>query len=227
MGESLLIKGNKYGLTIILDEQATFDNIRETLIKKLTEAKKFFKDAKVTITFTGRELTDTEQQELIDIITSHSDMEVICIMEENEQKQQEPKEEKTSAELGQMAVFHRGTLRSGQELDIENSVIIIGDVNPGAKVTAGGNVIVLGALKGTVIAKECNGRYPFIVALSMEPMQLRIGDIMGRSSEQIGDFNENSKTQIAYVEEGRICIEPLNRNICNELDYFEQDFKIN
>lgn len=226
MSESLLIKGNKYGLTIILDELATFDNIKETLIKKLTDAKKFFKNAKVAITFTGRELTDTEQQELIDIITNHSDMEVICIIEENGKKQQEPEAEMSSSN-GQMAVFHRGTLRSGQELAVDNSVIIIGDVNPGAKVTAGGNVIVLGALKGTVIAKGCNGKNPFIVALSMDPMQLRIGDIMGRSSAQMGGSKETSKTQIAYVEEGRICIEPLNRNIYNELEYFEQDFKIN
>ncbi|QUI23336.1 septum site-determining protein MinC [Vallitalea pronyensis] len=226
MSDSLLIKGNKYGLTIILDEQATFDNIKETLIKKITDAKKFFKDAKVAITFSGRELTDGEQQELIAIITSHSDMEVVCVMEDNKQKQQESIDT-TSSDNGQMAVFHRGTLRSGQELNVENSVIIIGDVNPGAKVSAGGNVIVLGSLKGTVITRACNGRYPFIVALSMDPMQLRIGDIIGRSSDQLDDSDEQSKTQIAYVEEGRICIEPLNRNIYNELDYFEQDFKIN
>lgn len=225
MKESVLIKGNKYGLTIILDEQATLDNIKENLVKKVTDARKFFKDAKVAITFTGRELSDDEQQELITIITSNSDMEVICIMEEHKQH---PKTDQVREEVDPsgLAVFHRGTLRSGQELDIKNSVVIIGDVNPGAKVTAEGNVIVLGSLKGTVVAKACNGKSPFVVALTMDPMQLRIGDIIGRSPDQ--DIVEgDGRTQIAYVEEGRICIEPLNRNIYNELEYFEQDFKNN
>lgn len=227
MGDSILIKGNKYGLTIILDENATFDDLKQTLQKKITDAKKFFKNAKVAITFTGRDLSDKEQQELINIITNFSDMEVICVMDdtvhnkETEENSDEIDKEDLLTMDDKMAIFHKGTLRSGQQIEVDHSVIIMGDVNPGAKVIASGNVIVLGALKGTVYAKQQNGKYPFVVALSMEPMQLRIGNIMGRSPDNKQSTWDVSKTQIAYVEDGRICIETLNKSIYKELDYFD------
>jgi septum site-determining protein MinC len=219
MSDCILIKGNKYGLTIILDENATFDLLKETLGKKISDAKKFFKNAKVAISFKGRVLSDKEQQELIHIITSSSDMEIICIMDDesdNKQISEEISKKDLMDVNDQMAIFHRGTLRSGQQLKVDHSIIIMGDVNPGAKVIAKGNVIILGSLKGTVDAKQYNNQYPFVVALSMNPMQLRIGNIMGRSPDN--NYSLADQTQIAYVQDGRICIEALNKDIYKELE---------
>ncbi|GMQ56126.1 septum site-determining protein MinC [Vallitalea sediminicola] len=233
MSDCILIKGNKYGLTIILDENVTFKDLKQTLQHKIVDAKKFFKNAKVAITFTGRDLSDKEQRELVNIITTFSDMEVTCIMDESDScKSAESNNDEVDKndifQLGNpsgdpMAVFHKGTLRSGQQLNVEHSVIIMGDVNPGAKVTATGNVIVLGALKGTVYVKELNGKYPFVVALSMKPMQLKIGDIMGRSPDNKKLTMDTSSAEIAYIADGRICIEALNNNIYKELEYYNNE----
>lgn len=227
MSDCILIKGNKYGLTIILDEDAAFDLLKKTLQKKISDAKKFFKNAKVAISFKGRELSDKEQKELIHIITTYSDMEVICIMDDNADNNKQIDEEVSKQDLmdvnDKMAIFHRGTLRSGQQLKIDHSIIIMGDVNPGAKVIAKGNVIILGALKGTVYAKQYNNQYPFVVALSMTPMQLKIGEIIGRSPDN--NYSLADQTQIAYVEDGRICIEALNKDIYKELENIDNLLK--
>lgn len=227
MSDCILIKGNKYGLTIILDKDTAFKDLKQTLKEKIVDAKKFFKDAKIAITFAGRDLSDKEQKELVDIITKNSDMEVTCIIDESNQNANGNANQLYNSDSlrmdDKMAVFHRGTLRSGQQLEVEHSVIIMGDVNPGAKVVANGNVIVLGALKGTVYANQNAGKYPFVVALLMKPMQLRIGDIMGRSPDNKEATIGSASAEIAYVVDGRICIETLNNNIYKELEYYNNE----
>ncbi|GKX28867.1 putative septum site-determining protein MinC [Vallitalea longa] len=228
MSDCILIKGNKYGLTIILDKDVAFKDIKQNLKKKIIDAKKFFKNAKIAITFAGRELSDKEQKELVDIITIYSDMEVTCIIDESKSNDTKSNSNQLynndSLQMDdKMAVFHKGTLRSGQQLDVEHSVIIMGDVNPGAKVVANGNVIVLGTLKGTVYANQYDGKYPFVVALSMKPMQLKIGNIMGRSPDKKESAIDTTSAEIAYVADGRICIETLNNSIYKELEYYNNE----
>ena len=72
--------------------------------------------------------------------------------------------------------FYKGTLRSGQVLEAGSSIIILGDVNPGATVVSKGNVVVLGTLKGTIHAGAAGNEGAFVAALNMNPMQIRIAD---------------------------------------------------
>lgn len=71
-----------------------------------------------------------------------------------------------SAQTGQ---FYRGTLKRGDVLESEASIVIIGDVEHGARVTAKGNVIILGELKGTVTAGAAGNDQAVILAFSMSP----------------------------------------------------------
>ncbi len=80
--------------------------------------------------------------------------------------------------------FYRGTLRSGQVISSESSVTIIGDVNPGAKIIAQGNIIILGALKGNAHAGCMGDRSCFVFALDMNPIQIQIGDLIAKSPDQ-------------------------------------------
>lgn len=118
------------------------------------------------------------------------------------------------------SMFYKGSLRSGQELEMETSVIIIGDVNPGATVSSKSNVVVLGTLFGNVHA-GCDGNEDaFVIALAMKPNQIRIGSKIARSSDS-GNANVKDRydymPQIAYVEEDAIYIETLNRAVVKEL----------
>lgn len=218
MKDVVLIKGNKYGLTIILDEIVDFAVIKETLFKKINDAKKFFGQAKVSITFQGRNLTDDEQKTLVNIIHEASDLEIICIIDEANENLIEPKEfiKKTEKSISwNTAVFHRGTLRSGQEIVVDSSVIILGDVNPGAKVTAKGNIIIIGSLKGYVHAGKGGEKSAFVVALDMKPTQIRIGKVIARSPDKFEKIKTEPK--IAFIENNQIFIEDINNDIYKEL----------
>jgi septum site-determining protein MinC len=217
MKDVVLIKGNQYGLTIILDKIVDFVIIKKALYKKINEAKKFFGQAKVSITFKGRDLTDDEQKILVNIIGEASDLEVICIIDDTEKDLSASKLIRQKEKIVSLntAIFHRGTLRSGQEIIVDSSIIIMGDVNPGAKVIAKGNVIVVGSLKGYAHAGENGEKSAFVVALDMKPTQIRIGKVIARSPDKF----EKAKTEpkIAFLENNQIFIEDINNDIYNEL----------
>jgi septum site-determining protein MinC len=77
----------------------------------------------------------------------------------------------------------RGTLRSGDHLEVEGSVLVLGDVNPGARVSAGGHVLVWGRLRGIAHAGCRGDAGARIVALQLRPLQLRIAGAVARGPE--------------------------------------------
>ena len=99
----------------------------------------------------------------------------------------------------------RDTLRGGQKIDSEHSVVIMGDVNSGAEVVAGGDIFVLGRLRGVAHAGayDESGGGRKILALQMQPTQLRIGSIISQGSEEGGRMPE-----IAKIEGNMIVVEP-------------------
>ena len=92
-------------------------------------------------------------------------------------------------------------------MEFDGSLVILGDVNPGAEVKATGNILILGALKGIAHA-GCKGNTDaFVFALSLIPVQLRIGNIITRFPD--GDSKVNRKPEYAYVEDGKIYVSPF------------------
>ena len=121
--------------------------------------------------------------------------------------------------------FYRGTLRSGQVLESEASITILGDVNPGARVTSGGNIVVLGALKGNAQAGIYGDTSCFILALEMDPIQIQIGDLLAKSPDKekkkrrtaVREKKDSNELQIAVAREGNIYIEPVSKKILNNI----------
>ncbi len=217
MKNSVIIKGNKYGITVILDKDLPFEELKEAVAAKFRESTKFFGHAQMAASFEGRKLSEKEEREILDVIAENSDFRIICILDTDQEKEEMFKKSlnarlrELSAQSGQ---FYKGTLRSGQVLEAESSIVVLGDVNPGAKVISKGNVIVLGALKGTVYAGAAGAETSFVAALEMNPMQIRIGDIVARSGDEQTKAKSKKvekEAKIAYVDEGYIYMEPLNR----------------
>ena len=103
------------------------------------------------------------------------------------------------------------TCRSGTNIYHEGEVVVRGDVNPGAQVAATGDIIVLGALRGIAHAGAEDGddSRAVIVALSLTPLQLRIGQQVGIGSGTKRDHNNTGHPEIAYVSGRSIVIEPF------------------
>ena len=78
---------------------------------------------------------------------------------------------------------HQGTLRSGDHLETSGSVLLLGDVNPGARISAAGHVLVWGRLRGMAHAGCQGDNFARIVALQLRPLQLRIAGAVARGPE--------------------------------------------
>ena len=219
MNNSVIIKGNKYGIIVVLDSTLDFSELKVDIAEKFRECSKFFGDAKMAITFEGRKLSAEEQREILDIIADNSEMHIICVMDTDENHEEACKKsvESKLLELSQRTgQFYKGTLRSGSVVEFETSVIIIGDVNSGARVVSKGNIIVLGALKGTAFAGATGNTNSFVVALDMSPIQIRIADRIARSPDKPVK-EEVKEPKIAFLEEDNIYIETLNKSVLNDI----------
>ncbi|MFV0464892.1 MAG: septum site-determining protein MinC [Lachnospiraceae bacterium] len=226
MSQPVIIKSNRYGMNLILSEGIPFPDLLQKINEKFVESEKFFKNAKLAISFEGRALSDSEQQQILESISQNTSIDVICILEENSEKEETARNNVYTAMQSvytNYGEFYKGTLRSGQELVKENGVIILGDVNPGAKIVSNGNIVVLGALKGTAYAGASGNEACFVAALDMNPVQIMIGNVIGRSADEsilktIKDRKKRTATpQLAIVSEGHITIEPISKSIINNL----------
>ena len=126
--------------------------------------------------------------------------------------------------------FYRGTLRSGQKIEVPGSIVILGDVNPGAVVVAGGNVVVIGCLKGTVYAGCPDGDDAMVIALTMDPMQIQIGHHIARSPDHKQTkerrflkkhHRPEFEAKMAFVDKDGIFIETITRSLISELSLSE------
>ncbi len=216
---AVIFKGTKDGLYIILKEEMDLDTIKSNLDKKIKPSKRFFEGAKI-MNFKGKKLTQEEFDELKEVIETDYGMTVVgSYNDKSYDVKAERFEIKKPDMLEQLpfenvhkgeALLVRATLRSGQLIQYKGDVVIVGDVNPGAHIKAGGSVIIMGSMRGIVQA-GANGDYgAFIVAYKMQPTQLRIGDIITRSPDGLGSKYNNP--EIAMVKQGMIVVEPYLRN---------------
>ena len=195
----------KKNLVIIkIREDADFNNIVKELRHKVIQLKKLYKGGKTPIEVTGKVLKNKEIEEVEKIIKNVLDVEVDFDM---------PRElglsniTKTFAQeiSTSETKFHRGSLRSGQRLEEDGSIIILGDVNSGAEVIASDNIVVLGTLRGLAHAGAKGNKEAIIAAGRLDTVQMRISNIVKEFNRE----EEYIRKQIyAYVDnKGNIIIE--------------------
>lgn len=218
MDNSVIIKGLNNGIIVVLDAEIEFDLLKEKVVKKFRDSSKFLGNAQVALSFEGRKLTEDQQLELLKIISEQSELKIVCLVMDDPQKDAlfqkalEQTGEEKSKTNGQ---FYKGNLRSGQSLECDTSVVVIGDVNPGASIISQGNIVVLGALRGTVYAGSNGNDKAFVLALDMSPGQIRIADTIARAPDN-HDKATTKEAKIAFLEDGNIYIEPISKKILSE-----------
>jgi septum site-determining protein MinC len=100
-----------------------------------------------------------------------------------------------------------GVVRSGQKIETEHSVVVFGDVNSGGEIIAGGDIVVLGSLRGVAHAGAYDetGGGRVIFALNLQPTQLRIGGVISRGG---GSSAAQAIAEVARVDGNLIVVEP-------------------
>ena len=102
-------------------------------------------------------------------------------------------------------IFHKGTVRSGERIFSNGNLCIIGDVNPGAIVSAKNNIYVWGKLLGIAFAGKDGNKNASILSLYLNPLQLRIADVVAIGPK---DKPKNHYPEIALVDKQTISIKP-------------------
>ena len=280
MDSCIKLKGNKYGLALVISQSATMDEIKEEAEKlfKNPATRRMFGKESIAIGFEGKLLNEREKEEILSVITANSELNIVCVMDFNvgtEEKfrraverfedipevkplyqsvetapqatpvptpapaptsvvnpepVKKPRLRKTveteqislntpPADPTTVAKFYNGNVRSGVVLNEDYSLVIIGDVGTGAEVISKGNIIVLGALRGNAFAGSDGNNNCFVCALTMNPAQIRIGDIVARTSDSvILTKNEEREPKIAIVKDDTIAIEIINKTVLNNIN---------
>lgn len=112
---------------------------------------------------------------------------------------------------GDNNLFFYGNIRSGQTLEVKKSIIIIGNVEKRAKVISGGNIIILGSLHGSAVAGKDLQKKRFVLALTMEPVHIKIGTVSYAAKRQFHDKLNTKDAVIAYCENDQLIFQPLSQ----------------
>ena len=204
--DRILIKGNKEGLNAVINTNMfkDFDDLLEALVDKLSKGRKFYKDCTLKVTTELKYINDRDMRRLKDVLFEEFLIKD-CIFED--------KDDKTSKVFNGIyegrTKFIRKTVRSGQCINYPGNVVIIGDVNSGSEICAGGNIIVLGTLRGNVHAGFTGNDKAIIAAFSLQPEILRITDIVTRSPE---DGIRPKYPEVARIKDDEIIVEPYLPN---------------
>ena len=188
---------------IKIDDNAVQRKILSELTKKLRDLKKMYQDEKTPIRVTGKVLTNKELEEIKKVIKREIDVEVTFDTPTTLGLHSITRSYKRDVGKSE-TTFHRGSLRSGQKLEVEGSVVVIGDVNSGAEVIAADNIAVIGNLRGLAHAGAKGNKDAIIAAGTLDVVQLRISNIV----KEIDRDEEGVRAHaFVYVDEDKIVIE--------------------
>jgi septum site-determining protein MinC len=219
---SIMLKGTSDGI-LLRPRSLAWNAVLDALERSLLDAEDFFRGGRLILDLGAREFT---QDQLISIraLLARYDIELWAVLSDNEKtvhlarsngiltripKESEPHRPPTEpVPPEQQGVLVRQTLRSGQRVHFPGHVTLIGDVNPGAEIIAGGNIIVWGAVRGVVHAGAYGDEHMVVCALDLQPSQIRIAGYIGRPPDQ---RRRPVGAEIARVEDGRIVAETWSR----------------
>jgi septum site-determining protein MinC len=224
MTETVKIKGTSEGLVITLGE-GSFQTVLADLEKHLASRASFFMGGRVALRVGERPLS-VEQLQTIGTIVQGMGVTLWAV------EGIHPTTEVAARELGlevhvrpeassaqaaaepvlleeMIGIVVRKTLRSGQSIQHAGHITLIGDVNPGAEVVAGGDVIVWGKLRGTVHAGAMGDQQAVVCALQLAPSQIRIAMHIARPPDR---GRPPKVPEMASVQEDRIVVERWNKN---------------
>lgn len=180
---------------------ADIHEVVEELILKLPKLKEFYDTSKLPFKVVGKLFTESEIEIIKKTVNEYisgaeikfddiSDLLGLHTIK---------KTFETNTDISETK-FVQNSIRSGQKEEYAGSIVICGDVNPGAEVIAGGNIMVLGTLRGVAHAGANGNKKAIISANCIEVTQVRIANLVKEVAEKM------EKCPICYIEMNDIII---------------------
>lgn len=196
--EPVIIKGTKEGITIILDEISSFEDVEKAIYEKLQRSRNFFSGGKVSIRIKNGFLSKDEYDKLQHIFTDFG---------MSLQEASSPKTLIFPKPNRNRVLLLKKTVRSGQKIAYKGTIVILGDANPGSEIVATGDILVMGTLRGMAHAGAQGDTTAIVAAFALKPTQLRIAEVITRPPEE--KENIPPFPEIARLKDNVIVIEPL------------------
>jgi len=195
-------KGTKDGIIALIDLSYSFNTVIKAIEKKISEREDFFRGGTIKFLPTIGTLTDLEKSEIENLLQDKFNINSEFIMKEDFEKRKIGEEKRISEKE---FLIVRKILRSGQSIEFHGNVILIGDINEGAEIKVGGSLFVFGILRGNVTAGLETGKDAIVVATSLKPKRLQIGNFILNE-----DISKRRKeiVSVALVENENIVIYP-------------------
>ncbi|MBQ9298049.1 MAG: septum site-determining protein MinC [Clostridia bacterium] len=200
---SITINLKKDENVVKINQDATYEEVIEELTKKLPKLKTLYKEAKIPLHIVGKHFDNDEMDEIKGLIQNEINVEVnfdspkdmgIHVIKDTFEEDLSISETK----------YIKGAIRSGNRIEFEKSVVLIGDLNAGAEIIAGGNIVVTGALRGLAHAGAKGNKKAIIVTKKLEAPQIRIANVV---KEFEREENAETKQAYAYIDGENIVIE--------------------
>jgi len=209
------IKGGRDGLRIVMDEDVGWDDILTALQEQLEQGGSFFSGARMVVEIGGRRASSEELSAMVALMKQYGLQPEALATTESESRRAARTAGLTPRDMPQVAPVAPSaqgesestcicrTIRSGQVVRHQGHITLIGDVNPGAEVIAGGNIVVWGRLRGLVHAGALGDTGALVCALDLRPTQLRIANLIARTP----DDSRSSMPEIARIDQEHIIVE--------------------
>jgi septum site-determining protein MinC len=215
--DSVNIKGTRDGLLVTLGEGELMSLLAE-LEERLSGTASFFTGGWVALAVGRRELSIKEIEHIKALLAKNEVILGTVISESpitraaarhlglqtKRSPHLQPRPDWRTGEEFSEGILISCTLRSGQIIRHPGHVVVVGDVNAGAEVIAGGDIVIWGRLRGTVHAGATGDDQTIVCALDLVPTQLRISKHIARSPE--GRRRRRITPEVASVEEGKIVV---------------------
>lgn len=219
MANLVKIKGMRDGIVIKLDPDADFSEVYNEMCEKFRESANYFKTASLIIGFDGRKLSEEEEDKLVNGIHLNSDINILCVIGDDEKKDEhfirlkkhfDPSNNYTDKQ------FYKGSVRSHEHLESDQSIIVLGDVNPGGVVSSKGNIIILGTLYGTAHAGVGGNTSAIVVCLDMKTSRVGVADVVTDMVFKNSVFSKNKVApRISFLEGREVITEEITRDLLN------------
>ncbi len=204
MNQCITINTKKDNIVLKINEDAEQKEIIECLKEKVFELKKLYKNDKTPIHVTGKVLKNREIEEIESVIKDSIDVDITFESPTTLGLYGITKTYNKEISVSETK-YHKGSLRSGQRIEFEGSLVIIGDVNDGAEVVAGDNIVIIGILRGLAHAGAKGNKDACIAATSIETLQLRIANVIKEFPKDKGELTE--RQTYAYIQDNEIILE--------------------
>ena len=227
----ITFKGIRQGLLVVFDETTSWDDELGALQSKISSSAGFFKGGSVAFDVRHRSLTVAQLEHACKVLTDHevvlwavqsqSDLtraraaelglktEVTStVIAEDPAITDASQASQTGFVEGTDGVLIRRRIRSGQLVRHPGHIVVLDDVNPGAQLIAGGDIIVWGKLQGTAHAGALGDVNATICALELLPSILRIADVARRF--QAGKRGKHARPEQAHIEQEEMVVTEWN-----------------